>query len=499
MNNVYSLLRERALQSPDKTAFIANGQGISFSELLDLSIKGAKYIQSHIGASSIIMIIVDRSIYVPLCFFSSAISGCTYVPISEQLPEKRILEIQEYLHPGIVINTSSTLLFPGSVSAREVFHSAPGIYQETFRPSIDVFAPLYIAFTSGSTGIPKGVTVAQHGVMDYIQTISELFGITHNDSLATIASFDFDTTIRDIYSTIYVGCTTHILPSKVSCSPKELIDYLNNNKITTLFSWSATALSIPVQTNAIKLLRNDYLKQVFFSGSVLSSRVLRNWQEHLPNTKFYNMYGPTECTGTSTYYYIDHIVEEGEMLYIGCPLPNKKIILLKPLSDTPVADGEIGEICIGGMGVSLGYYNDKYETSRSFIQNPLNNSYNETIYRTGDLGRLDPEKNMIEFHGRMDRQVKVFGYRVELDEIEFHANQIREIDCCAVLYDDSLSVIIFFYEAKSELSKQIALRLRGELPSYMIPRRFIKMERIPRNLHQKVDYKQLLKFYESTK
>lgn len=497
MFDVYSLLCERASSSPNKSAYFANGQSICFSQLLQLSVQGARYIQSRVDASSIIMIIVDRSVFVPVCFFASAISGCTYVPVDEQLPEKRILEIRNYLNPGLVINCSTKKYVPDCILVNELFSHISERDSEPFHPIINVYAPLYIAFTSGSTGSPKGVTVAQHSVLDYIQTITDLFGVTHDDILATISSFDFDTTIRDIYSTLYVGCTTHFLPSKVSCCPRSLIDYINANKITTLFSWSATAMTIPAHTNAIKQLKSNYLRQIFFSGSVLPSRVLRIWQDCLPHTKFYNMYGPTECTGTSTYYCIDHLVDVNEQLYIGRPLPNKTIILLKPFSNLPVATGEIGEICIGGMGVSLGYYNNPEETSRRFIQNPLNISYRDIIYRTGDLGRLNIENGCYEFHGRMDRQVKVFGYRVELDEIEYQVNKIDSIECCAATYDEQSSIIVLFYVSNDDISRQIAIHLREVLPQYMIPRRFIKLDSIPRNLHHKIDYKQLVKYYES--
>lgn len=170
---------------------------------------------------------------------------------------------------------------------------------------------------------------------------------------------------------------------------------------------------------------------------------------------------------------------------IGKPFRNTEILLLNKQGKTP-ASGEMGEICVKGSGIALGYYNNPEKTSEVFVQNPLNASYPEIIYKTGDLGSYD-EEGILLFHGREDSQIKHMGHRIELGEIETIVSSMDSVNDAVCLYDAANSAIVLFFTGESADRKAVALNLRAHLPKYMLPTRFVHMEAFPRKLNGKVD------------
>ena len=221
-----------------------------------------------------------------------------------------------------------------------------------------------------------------------------------------------------------------------------------------------------------------------FSGSVMPASCLSVWQQNLPDAKFVNQYGPTEATASCTYYKVDHLVSQDEQLPIGRPYNNYRVFLLnEDLTETQ--NGEIGEICVSGPTLALGYYNDSERTEKSFIINPNYKGYPERMYRTGDYGRIR-EDGLLEFHGRMDRQVKHMGHRVELDEIEYAANQIAGVDECVSLYNKEKEVLYLFYSGETAM-RQVVLELRKVLPGFMVPRKVKQVSALPKLASGKID------------
>jgi acyl-coenzyme A synthetase/AMP-(fatty) acid ligase len=231
-----------------------------------------------------------------------------------------------------------------------------------------------------------------------------------------------------------------------------------------------------------------HLRRVIFSGAVISNKCLRIWQDHLPGVRFINQYGPTEATASCTWYEVREKVEEDTRIPIGRPYPHYRILLLDE-KNQPAAAGQTGEICVGGPILALGYYKDPERTGASFIQNPCNNSYRDLIYRTGDLGRLR-EDGLLEFVGRMDRQIKHLGHRIELDEIEIEANKVSGVEECCALYDAEKSLLYLFYSGAAT-AREIALQFRAEMPAFMAPRKIKKLEELPKLPNGKIDMKNL--------
>ena len=261
---------------------------------------------------------------------------------------------------------------------------------------------LYIIYTSGSTGNPKGVMTSHLSLMTYINAYCDVMHIEESDVLGNQSPLDYIAAIRDIYLPLKTGCSTAIIPKEYFMEPNALFDYMNEKKVSSV-GWSVSAFTILTSLGAFEETELKSLRKICFSGSVMPCRVLTKWQENLPVAHFVNQYGPTEATASCTYYSVDHLVEEDEVLPIGKAYDNYRVFLIDEHGNEP-AVGEQGEICVCGPILALGYYNDPERTAAAFTLNPLNKAYPERMYRTGDYGRLD-EDGILHFCGRMDRQI----------------------------------------------------------------------------------------------
>ena len=343
--------------------------------------------------------------------------------------------------------------------------------------------PLYIIFTSGSSGVPKGVVTSHHSLMCYIEAYADMMEISESDRLGNQSPLDYIAAIRDIYLPLLRGCSTFLIPKTAFMQPEKIVRCLNEQRITAL-GWSVSALSVLTSMGVPEEYRPETVRKICFSGSVMPGAVLRKWQLALPGTRFVNQYGPTEATASCTYYAVDHLVTEEEKIPIGIPYCNYRILLLKENGEA-AQPGETGEICVSGPCLALGYWGNPERTRRDFILNPLNPQYEERIYRTGDIGSWQADGNLA-FHGRKDRQIKHMGHRVELDEIESAAAALAGVSACAALYDAEQETLHLFYTGKAGV-REIAVGLRATLPGFMIPRKMHPLEEMPRLPNGKTD------------
>ena len=355
------------------------------------------------------------------------------------------------------------------------------------RRQMSMTDPLYIIYTSGSTGNPKGVMTSHLSLMTYINAYCDVMHIEESDVLGNQSPLDYIAAIRDIYLPLKTGCSTAIIPKEYFMEPNALFDYMNDKKVSSV-GWSVSAFTILTSLGAFEEVGLKSLRKICFSGSVMPCRVLRKWQENLPEAHFVNQYGPTEATASCTYYSVDHTVEEDEVLPIGKAYDNYRVFLIDEHGNEP-AVGEQGEICVCGPILALGYYNDPERTAAAFTLNPLNKAYPERMYRTGDYGRLD-EDGILHFCGRMDRQIKHMGHRVELDEVEHAANVVEGVAESCVIYNKAKEVLILFYTGDCD-RRSLALALRDELPGFMVPRKIKKLEQLPKLPNGKYDMKKL--------
>ena len=493
--SVLEYLESSAQKFPEKIVFADEENEISYQEFQNQAkAVGTGLARDYsIGRNQPVVVFIERNIECLVSFFGVVYSGNFYVPVDAAMPVQRIGRIFDTLKPAAVIVSERTkkvmaqMDYDGPVLNLEELKPVQAdqeILDKITAKRIDT-DPLYAIFTSGSTGVPKGVLVGHQSVIDLIDQFQSVFGFDETLRLGNQAPFDFDVSVKDIYSTLKNGGTMHVIPKVMFSMPKKLIECLNRHKINTVI-WATSALRIIENLNVFKETAPEYLETVMFSGEVMPNKVLNYWRRYLPEVSYVNLYGPTEITCNCTFYKVDRPFEDHEVLPIGIAFPNTDIILLDGERKKEVPFGETGEICVRGTSLALGYYNNKEKTEEAFIQNPLNDKYPEWIYCTGDLGKYDGDGNLL-FISRKDYQIKHMGHRIELGEIEVAINAIPFVDAACCIYDEEAEKIVLFYQAAEKCDRPLLKELGKSLPKYMFPNRLEYMDKLPLNKNAKID------------
>jgi amino acid adenylation domain-containing protein len=502
--NVLEYLETSNLKFPNKTVFVDEDTQISYSTLTAYAKSIGTIIldKTNNASRQPIVVFVDRNIESLVLFMGVAYSGNFYVPIDKQMPKMRIELILDTLKPIATIVRAAEVDFAKSIAPdllTMVYEDCISYPVDNDRlerircKSIDT-DPLYATFTSGSTGIPKGVITCQRSVVDMTEALSSTFNFDETSIFGNQNPFYFDASIKDIYSTLKGGGTMYIIPKSCFTFTGTLVDFMLEHKINAIL-WSAAAIAVVANTDAFEHKKPEYLKYVMFSGEVMHNKVLNYWRRALPETMFVNLYGPTEITSVCTYYIISRPYDDDEVLPIGIPFRNTEVLLLNEENEL-VKGNEPGEICVRGCCLAMGYYNNTEKTKEAFIQNPLNPSFPEVIYRTGDIAHYN-DAGQIMFMSRKDNQVKHMGQRVELGEIEIVVNAMDEIDTSICFYDHDKQKIVLVYEGKNADKKYILNGVKDRFPKYMFPNIIISLQVMPYNLNGKIDRTLIKSWYEN--
>lgn len=490
--NILEYLEQTVCRVPNKMAFDDDKEQITFKEL--------KQSADAIG-SALVMLGETRKpivVYLPkgcdciTAFMGIVSSGNFYCPIDETMPLERIKLILSILKPIAIITNEKMLgkieplhdkgtvwLFDEIIKCSVNFEELHRIRQE----QIDT-DPLYVLFTSGSTGIPKGVLISHRSVIDYIDWVSETFSVSEKDIFGNQAPFYFDNSILDIYCALKNGSSVYIIPKRKFSFPVELLAYLNEKEINFVF-WVPSALCMVVNTKALEVVQPRYLKKILFCGEVMPNRHLNVWRKAIPDALYANLYGPTEITDVCTFFLVNRNFRDDEPLPIGFPCNNTRILVLNE-HDREARSNEAGELCVVGTSLSLGYYGNTEKTELAFIQNPLNHLYPEKIYRTGDLVKYNEFGELI-YIARKDFQIKHMGYRIELGEIETVLMGMPEVENCACIYDDNRSKIVACYTGQKVEEQILTDYLKKHIPHYMIPEYYLHYNELPHNANGKID------------
>ncbi len=499
MKNVLEYLEKTTLKTGNKTAIIEEDKTCSYSELLENSQKVGSEISKYITPRKPVPILMEKGINGIYAFFGTIYSGGFYVLLNPELPKQRLQKILEVLEADIIVTDENNYELAQEIAENRKILKIEELknkeinkekLQQIRNQALDV-DPLYANFTSGSTGTPKGVLISHKSVIDFIDIFTDKFKINENDIIGNQAPFDFDVSVKDIYSSIKTGATLLIIPRKLFSMPSKLLDYICENKATTLI-WAVSALCLITTFHGLDYKVPTTINKILFSGEVMPIKHLKEWIKHLPEAMYVNLYGPTEITCNCTYHIINKNTEYEKQIPAGKSFDNEQVFLLDEKNQQITKAKEIGEICVKGTALALGYYNDLKQTREKFIQNPANEKYNDLIYKTGDLGYFD-ETGDLYFCGRKDFQIKHMGHRIELEEIERAMEKIEKVERACCIYREEKSKIYGFYIG--EITKiELHDKLKETLPIYMLPNVLTKLEEMPVTKNGKIDRKQLKLF-----
>ncbi|HAA1830382.1 TPA_asm: amino acid adenylation protein [Campylobacter jejuni] len=496
--HIYDFLEKSLIKFSEKIAFVEpfakERKEITYKDFDLFSKKLAseilKTLKNDNPTQAPVLIILPKGINCLISFFGVALSGNFYTLLDEKSPKERVEKVIEVLKPKLFI-TSKDLKFNLDLPTLytqdfESFNIDESLIKNAKEKHIDTNL-LYVLFTSGSTGIPKGVSIAHKSVIDYAFHFCEAFEVDENEIIANQAPLYVDASLPDILATIKPSATLHLIPNHLFAFPNKILDYLEQEKITMIF-WKPTVLIyfIKDQDN-LKNYPLKNLNKILIGGEIMPIKQLNIWRKHLPNALFANCYGPTEITDVCCYYILDREFSENEILPIGKAYKNTELLVFDENMNfiSPKQIGVKGELFVRGTSLSLGYYNDKEKTKQAFIQNPLHDNYLDLLYKTGDIVSYN-EFGELLCYGRNDNRIKFMGHRIELGEIESVINSHSKIILCACIFKEK---IICFYESDEELDFKAFLK--DKLPSYMIPKHFIKIEKFKLNQNSKIDRKAL--------
>lgn len=359
--------------------------------------------------------------------------------------------------------------------------------------------PAYIMYTSGSTGFPKGAVMTHAGVLNLIEWGKETYSIVPDDVLTNVNPLFFDNSVFDFYSALFSGACLVPFSKQETRNPKTLVEKIDAAGCTQWFS--VPSLLIFLQT--MKATDGKYLRTIrrfIFGGEGYPKPKLKAlYDVYSDISEFFNVSGPTECTCICSSYKItaDDFNDLQGFPPLGSIASNFSYLILDD-DNKKVAEGELGELCLLGPNVGLGYYNDPERSSANFVQNPYNQAFREIMYKTGDLVRLDPADGKLYIQGRKDNQIKHMGYRIELEEIESALHRVGYVSEAIAIHSVSsgLSRIIAVVAVRKPVSDdQMRQGLRNLIPDYMIPSTFYYEEALPKNPNGKVDRKRIKEKY----
>lgn len=492
-------IKDLAQTKPETIAYISPDREVTYGEVWQQSEQMASFLlKQNLGKGSPILVYGHMEPEMLISFLGCVKAGHPYIPVDTSIPMERIVRIIGSAQAGLVINASNQslalenietpVLSSGEMTAQT---ASDAVVEESYW--VDRDDNFYIIFTSGSTGNPKGVQISANNLQSFVNWMVNDFPISGKLQFLNQAPYSFDLSVMDLYPALATGGHIFAITKEMIARPKFLFEAFKKSNLQVWTSTPSFAQMCLMDPSFNEELLPE-LSVFLFCGEILPVAIARQLLERFPKAKIFNTYGPTEATVAITIVEVTpKILDSYQSLPVGRPKEDTQLLLIDE-EGNEVQSGEKGEIIIVGPSVSKGYLGQKEQTEKAFY---IHNG--EQAYRTGDAGYI--ENGLLFYKGRIDFQIKLHGYRMELEEIEHHIAKSKYVKAAVVIpvyQNDKIEYLAAAivpgkhdFEKEYQLTSAIKNELGGMLPAYMIPRKFTYHDDLPMTPNGKVDRKKI--------